>query len=118
MTDKKEITIDAGGKAIGRVAADAAKALMGKTSASYTPNIASKVYVTVTNAAKLRVTEKKRLNKTYKRYSGYPGGQKVETLSNLSARKGYGAALRHAIQGMIPRNRLRTDRMKRLSISE
>ena len=117
-TEKKEITIDAAGQVIGRVATRAAKALMGKTQASYTPHIASKVHVSITNAAKLYMPERKRLSKTYTRYTGYPSGLRKEKLGNLVERKGAGAALRHAIQGMLPRNTLRTDRMKRLSISE
>ncbi|MBM3261248.1 50S ribosomal protein L13 [Candidatus Kaiserbacteria bacterium] len=115
---KTEYTIDASGKAIGRVASEAAKMLMGKTTASYTPNIRSNVRVTVINAAKLTLRERKALQKTYTRYSGYPGGFKKETLSKLNERKGHGEAVRRAVQRMLPNNTMRTARMKNLIISD
>jgi large subunit ribosomal protein L13 len=110
--------IDAKGKALGRVASEAAKALMGKTMADYVPHIMSDVQVTITNASKLKVRETKRLSQTYKSYSGYPGGQRVETFSSLSKRKGYGATIRKAVERMLPRNTMRTARLKNLIISE
>ncbi len=113
-----DYSIDAGGKTLGRIAAQAAKALIGKTRADYTPNIDSKVTVRVTNAGKLHISEKKRTTKVYTRYSGYPGGFKKETLSHLSARQGNAAVLRRAVERMLPRNTMRTARMKRLIISE
>jgi len=118
MNTIKDVTIDAGGKMLGRVASQAAKALMGKSSAQYTPHIQSKHTVTITNAGKLYLPEKKRLQKVYTDYSGYPGGLRRETLSSLVARKGRAAALRRAIERMLPRNTLRNDRLKRLTISE
>ncbi len=117
MTDKT-YTIDAAGKTLGRVASEAAKALMGKMRADYTPHKDSAVKVTVTNAGKLYLREKKRAQKTYQTYSGYPGGQKVETLASLSARKGKGAAIRLAVTRMLPRNTMRVARLKNLSITE
>jgi large subunit ribosomal protein L13 len=111
-------TIDAAGKTLGRVASEAAKALMGKTHASYTPHIRSDVRVTVQNASKLYIREKKRTQKIYTTYSGYPGGLKKESLANLSARKGYGEALRRAVRKMLPRNTMLTARLKNLKVSE
>ncbi len=115
--EKKEIIIDAGGKTLGRVASTAAKALMGKMSPAYTPHIQSVSKVVVTNAGKLHIPEKRRLQKVYTNYSGYPGGLKKETLSSLTARKGNSAALKRAIQRMLPRNAMRNDRLKRLTIT-
>ncbi len=117
-TEQKTHAIDAAGKSLGRVASEAAKALMGKTSASYTPHIFSNVKVTITNASKIAMREKKRLAKTYTRYSGYPGGLKRETFSSLSSRSGTGAALRIAVRRMMPRNTMLVARMKNLSIKE
>ncbi len=118
MQKEKTYTIDAAGKTLGRVASAAAKALMGKTRADYTPHIESGVKVTVTNASKLYVREKKRAGKVYTTYSGYPGGLKKETLSNLSARKGYGEAVRRAVKRMLPRNTMLTPRLKNLTVTE
>lgn len=110
--------INAAGKTVGRVASEAAKALMGKMSADYTPHIASIVKVTVSNAKKVRTTEKKRLQKKYTHYSGHPGGLKVESLGSLIGRKGQGEAIRKAVQRMLPRNTMLTGRMKRLVITD
>lgn len=121
MANKKTTTtyaIDAAGKALGRIASEAAKALMGKTSADYTPHIRSDVKVSISNAAKMYTREKKRAQKTYVSYSGYPGGLKRETLSMLNARLGKGAAIRKAVSRMIPRNTMHTARMKNLTITE
>ncbi len=113
-----EYTIDAGGKTLGRVASEAAKALMGKTSPDYTPNKRSDVSVLITNVSKLYIRERKRAQKTYVSYSGYPGGLRKESLSSLSARKGTGEPLRRAIRRMLPRNTFLTARMKNLIINE
>lgn len=110
-------TIDAAGKALGRVASEAAKALMGKMSPSYTPNVFSNVKVTINNIEKLSFTEKKLTQKVYTTYTGYPGGLKLATLAQLNA-KNATLALRKAIERMLPRNTFRTPRMKNLTISK
>ena len=111
-------TIDAAGKALGRVASEAAKALMGKMRADYTPNKSSGVKVSVVNAGKLYTPERKRTGKIYTTYSGFPGGQKRESLASLNGRKGKGEAIRRAVTRMLPRNTMHTARMKNLMISE
>ena len=118
MAEPKTYTIDAAGQSLGRVASEAAKALMGKTAADYTPHIRSNVKVTISNAAKIRLTEKKRLQKVYTTYSGYPGGLKKEQLGNLTHRLGHKEAIRRAIKGMLPRNTMLVARLKNLSITE
>lgn len=91
---------------------------MGKMHASYTPHIDSKVMVRITNVSKLRIAEKKASTKTYLRYSGYPGGLKAETLSHLATRRGTSAVVKKAVERMLPRNTMRTPRMKRLIITD
>jgi large subunit ribosomal protein L13 len=118
MEKKQTLTIDAAGKTLGRVASEAAKALMGKTSPSYVPHIQSGARVTIVNAAKLHSTERKRNKTIHSTYSGFPGGLKHESLSSLNARRGHGEALRRSIERMMPRNRLRTARMKNLTVTE
>lgn len=115
---KDTYTIDAAGKTIGRVASQAAKALMGKTRADYTPNKMTDMKVVVENAAKLFIRESKKQGKVYGIYSGYPGGLKKETLSNLIARKGQGEAIRRAVQRMLPNNTMRPKRMKNLTVNQ
>ena len=111
-------TIDATGKSIGRVASEAAKALMGKMYADYTPNKRSLVRVSVTNASKIFAREKKQQQKTYTTYSGHPGGLKKETLSMLIGRKGKSEAVRKAVSRMLPRNTMKTARLKNLTVNE
>ena len=112
------VTIDAAGKTLGRVASEAAKSLMGKTRPDYVPHVRSDVKVTVVNASKLHIREKKRVGKIYTTYSGYPGGLKRESLASLNGRKGKGEAVRRAVIRMLPRNTMRTPRMKNLIVTE
>ncbi len=116
MEKKTTHTIDAAGKPLGRVASEAAKALMGKMGSDYTPHIRSEVKVTITNAGKLTIREKKSVHTKFTRYTGYPGGLKIESLQQLNARKP-GESLRRAIERMLPRNTMRTARLKNLTIS-
>lgn len=113
---KQEYTIDAAGKTLGRVASEAAKALMGKNSSDYTPHIRSVVRVKIVNAGKIALTSRKRTTKTYSTYSGYPGGRRVETFSALSMRRGAAEPLRRAVRRMLPRNSFLNARLKELEI--
>jgi len=113
-----EYSIDAQGKTLGRVATEAAKALMGKTSPDYTPNKRSDVKVRITNASKLRIREQKRVQKTYVSYSGHPGGLKRKSLGMMASQRGYAAPLRIAISRMLPRNTFKNARLKNLTITE
>ncbi len=114
----KTYSINASGKKFGRVASEAAKALMGKMRSDYTPNKPSDVFVEITNAGNLDIAPIKKSDVIYKRYSGYPGGQREESLGALLPRRGISIALRKTIERMLPRNSMRTDRMKHLSIKE
>ena len=116
--ENKEYQIDATGRTLGRGASEAAKALMGKMGPDYTPNKNSNVKVSVTNAGKLYIRERKRSRTIYTTYSGYPGGLKKETLASLTARKGNAEAVRRAVARMLPRNTMHTPRLKNLSITE
>lgn len=112
------ITIDAQDKTLGRVASAAAKALLGKGSASFAKNVVSQEPVEIINAAQVRVSGDKTRQKEYVRYSGYPGGQKIESYQQLTARKGTKEALRKAVLGMLPKNKLQTRRIKLLTIKD
>jgi len=112
------ITIDANGKTLGRVASAAAKALLGKHSASFAKNIVSAEEVKVTNAKGVKVSGQKVEDKKYVRYSGYPGGQKTENYAMLTARKGNREVIRKAVLGMLPKNRLQAKRIKMLTIED
>jgi large subunit ribosomal protein L13 len=112
------ITIDAENKTLGRVASAAAKALLGKHSASFAKNIVAEGGVTIVNASKVKISGAKMKDKSYVRYSGYPGGQKEETYAMLVARRGEEEAIRRAVLGMLPKNRLQAKRIKMLTIEK
>ena len=110
-------TVDAKGRPLGRVASEAASALLGKKSPHFVKNFVLPVEVEITNAAGISISEKKQLQKEYTRYTGYPGGLRTLTLAEVKEKKGIEEVIRKAVDGMIPRNKLRKDRMKRLTIS-
>src|SRR5581483_4445232 len=112
-----QYTIDATGRTLGRVASDAAQALLGKKSVHYVKNQVLPVKVTITNASKMSISEKRIAGKTYVHYTGYPGGLRHTSMSRLTEKKGIEEVLRRTVDGMIPRNKLRKERMKRLSIT-
>lgn len=111
-------TIDASGKRLGRIATEIATLLMGKHRTDAVRNVVAPVSVRVEHAAKLLIDERKRDQTEYDRYSGYPDGRKVLTMKQLIARKGYAELVRKAVYGMLPSNKLRAIRMKKLTISE
>jgi large subunit ribosomal protein L13 len=110
------ITIDAQDKTLGRVASAAAKALLGKHSPTFAKNVVAPEQVTIINADKVRVSGDKERAKEYIRYSGYPGGQKIESYQQLTDRRGKEEAIRRAVLRMLPKNKLQTPRIKNLKI--
>ena len=109
-------TIDATNRTLGRVASEAAHALLGKRSARYARNQALPVKVVIENAAKLHLPERRTKGKVYTRYTGYPGGLREIRMDELIAKKGIEEVVRKTVDGMIPRNSLRTPRMKNLTV--
>ncbi len=116
--DRTRYTIDAAGQSLGRVASEAASVLLGKKSANYVQNAVLPVEVEIVNAGQLSMTEKRIKGKEYTHYTGYPGGLRITPLARLLETKGVSEALRKAVDGMIPRNKLRKERMKRLTITD
>lgn len=116
--DRTRYTVDASGQSLGRVASEAASILLGKKSVNFMKNEVVPVEVEITNATKLVMTEKRIAGKEYTHYTGYPGGLRTTSLAMLIEKKGVGEALRKAVDGMIPRNKLRKERMKRLTITD
>ncbi len=112
-----EFTIDATGKKLGRVTSEVASILRGKRDTGFAPNKISDVKVTITNASKLDLSEK-RLNEELQTYSGYPGGQKLETRGHLKDRRGIKEVIMRTVRGMLPRNKLRTEMLKNLIIKD
>lgn len=114
----KTFTIDATNRSLGRVASEIATILRGKNSPEFERHIFADNKVTVTNASKVRLSGKKADQKTYAKYSGYPGGLKKRSLDYVVTKKGYAEIIKNAVHGMLPDNRLRNKMMKNLTIEE
>lgn len=120
VTKKEDIRrewhlVDVEGKILGSVASDIARLLLGKNKANYTPNLNMGDKVVVTNASKIEVTGKKLKNKIYRHSTGYPGALREESLEHLLERKPT-EVLRRAVWGMLPKNKLRKERIRNLYI--
>lgn len=107
--------IDASGKILGRAATDVAVKLIGKNKPYFAKNLDCGDYVVVINAREVKVTGKKDRGKVYTRYSGYPAGLKRVTLSEMREKKPE-EIIRHAVSGMLPKNRLRASMLRRLFV--
>ncbi len=107
--------IDASGRTLGRLATEVATLLMGKHKPIYTPHLNTGDFVVVTNAAKVRVTGKKAQQKVYYRHSGYPGGFRSTTFNRMMETHPT-RAIEYAVKGMLPKNRLGRDMLKRLKV--
>ncbi len=108
-------TIDAGSMNLGKLAVVIADKLMGKSKPTYTPHVDNGDYVIVTNAKNIQVTGNKMTDKMYYRHSGFPGGLtelKLEEVIEKDPR----VAIEHAVKGMLPKNKLAAERMKRLRV--
>ena len=103
--DRKWYVIDAEGKTLGRLAAEAAKILRGKHKPIFTPHIDTGDHVIIINAEKVVLTGKKLTQKTYFRHSGYPGGTTFTVAGKMLAERPT-KVLEMAIKGMLPKNRL------------
>lgn len=116
-TTTKIYTIDATGKRLGKVATEAAAALIGKNNPAFARHIMEDVRVEITNASKLDISEK-RSQEIYQSYSGYPGGRRTETLDHLGKRLGYAEVLKRTIGGMLPSNKHKKPLLLKLVITE
>ncbi len=111
-------TIDATNKKIGRIAQEAATILMGKDSPLYVTNKVITEGVHIINASKADISEKKKDQKEYKWFTGYPSGLKSRTMDEVITKRGVSEVYRKAIMGMLPKNRLRAEMIKKLKITE
>lgn len=113
--DKKWYLIDAKGKILGRLAVEIANILRGRTKALYTPHCDTGDYVVVVNAEQVKVSGHKESDKTYAAYSGYQRGLHVRTLSEVRAKRPE-LIIMNAVRGMMPKNRLARQMLKKLRI--
>ncbi len=109
--------IDAAAMPLGKLAVIIADKLMGKSKVTYTPHIDNGDYVVVINAKNIVVTGDKMTQKKYYRHSGFPGGIKELRLEEV-IEKDPARAIREAVKGMLPKNKLVADRLSRLRVFE
>ena len=107
--------IDASSMPLGKLAVIIADKLMGKSKVTYTPHIDNGDYVVVVNAKNLVVTGDKMLAKKYYHHSGFPGGLKELRLEEV-IEKDPSKVIEAAVKGMLPKNKLSAERMKRLRV--
>jgi large subunit ribosomal protein L13 len=113
--EREWFVVDAEGKTLGRLATQIADVLRGKRKPEYTPHCDTGDFVVVVNAARVAVTGNKRADKVYYRHSGYPGGIKSRTLGEMLERRPE-EVIRKAVQGMLPRNRLGRQQLRKLRV--
>ena len=107
--------VDASTMPLGKLAVIIADKLMGKSKVTYTPHIDNGDYVVVINAKDVQVTGDKMVQKKYYRHSGYPGGLKELKLEEV-IEKDPARVITQAVKGMLPKNKLAADRLRRLRV--
>lgn len=112
---KEWYLLDAEGKTLGRIATQIAMILQGKHKPTYTPHVDTGDYVVVVNASKVKVTGAKAKDKNYYYHTGFPGGLKQANFEALMAKKP-GAAIEHAVKGMLPKNQLNRNGIDKLKV--
>lgn len=112
---KEWLHVDADGHTLGRLASEVAKLLRGKHKPSFTPHVDCGDNVIITNAEKINLTGKKWDEKTYIRHTGYPGGQRSLTATEMF-KKDPRRLVEKSIKGMLPKNKLGAELFRNLKV--
>lgn len=112
---KSWYVVDAAEETLGRIAVKIANVLRGRHKPTYTPHADTGDFVVVINAGKIKLTGKKNADNRYMFYSGWMGGESYVSLSEMRQRKPE-FIIEHAVKGMLPRNRLGRQMIKKLKI--
>ena len=115
--DKKWLLLDARDETLGRLSSKIASILMGKNKAQYTPHNDLGDYIVVVNAEKIRVTGNKDIQKKYYKHTGYPGGLKSSTFSEIIEKNPENLILK-AVKGKLPKNKLSSSMISKLKVYE
>jgi len=107
--------VDGDGQVLGRLATRVARILIGKDKPAFTPHLDCGDHVIVINASRIRLTGNKIDQKVYRRHSGYPGGLKEIPVRTLLQRRPE-EVVREAVLGMLPKNKLRARRARKLRV--
>lgn len=113
--NKEWLVVDAEGQALGRLASRVAILLRGKHKPNFTPHVDCGDNVIIINAEKVQLSGNKWNDKTYVRHTGYPGGQRELTASELFDRDP-SRVVEKAVKGMLPKNRLGADLFRNLKV--
>lgn len=113
--ERKWYVVDAEGKTLGRLAAEVAKVLRGKHKPTFTPHVDTGDHVIIINAAKVALTGKKLVQKTYFRHSGYVGGTTFTPAGRMLADKPE-RLVELAVRGMLPKNSLGRQMYRKLQV--
>ncbi len=112
---KEWYVVDAENEVLGRLASKVASILRGKHKPDFTPHVDCGDHVIVINADKVKLTGDKMNHKRYVRHTGYPSGQRSETIEHLMKKKP-GAVVEKAVKGMLPKNRLGSEMFRNLHV--
>ena len=115
--NKEWVVVDAEGQPLGRLASTVAKILRGKHKANYTPHVDCGDNVIVLNAGKVTLSGNKWADKTYIWHTGYPGGQRSMTATEL-LKKDSMKVLERSVKGMLPKTKLGSAMLKNLYLYE
>ena len=115
QTGREWFVVNADGAVLGRLATAVARKLIGKDKAEYTPFLDCGDHVIVINAERVKLTGNKIDQKVYRRHSGYPGGLKEISVRSLMQRRPE-EVVREAVLGMLPKNKLRARRARKLRV--
>ena len=112
---KEWLVVDADGQALGRLASEVAKLLRGKHKPSFTPHVDCGDNVIIINASNVKLTGNKWNDKTYIRHTGYPGGQRSLTATEMY-KKDPTRLVEKAVKGMLPKNKLGAELFRNLKV--
>jgi large subunit ribosomal protein L13 len=113
--NKEWLLVDAEGETLGRLSSKVANLLRGKHKPSFTPHVDCGDNVVIINAKKVTLSGNKWAEKTYLRYTGYPGGQRATTATQL-LEKNPASIVERAVKGMLPKNRLGAELFRNLKV--
>ena len=113
--EKQWLLVDAEGHTLGRLSSKVAKILRGKYKPSFTPHVDCGDNVVIVNAEKIQLSGNKWEEKTYTRYTGYPGGQRSTTAREL-LEKNPASIIEKAVKGMLPKNKLGAEMFRNLRV--
>jgi len=114
---KEWLVVDADGQTLGRLASEVAKLLRGKHKPSFTPHVDCGDNVIIINASNINLTGNKWQDKTYIRHTGYPGGQRSLTATEMY-KKDPTRLVEKAVKGMLPKNKLGAEIFRNLKVYE